>query len=454
MAITSEDIHNQSFTVDRKGYDVDEVDVFLEHVAAEIDGLNAQIEELLARIDELNNNQMGFDDDEPMDMDAAFAEPAMPEPEPEAVKEEVKVELAPKPETEDKLEKIADNNTQSLFTVDLGSLEGRREIVSSVDSFGNDVVEKSTRKNELLSVRLSDLSKMGGENGEVVNGLAQLQTQMKDLDPSGIDFVKKGVLGKLFNPIRNYFAKFEKADTIIAETIESLGKGKATLKNDNTTLEIEQLALRDLTQKLTQQIDLGMKMDESISSAIEQAKVQNVDEERIKFIEEEVLFPLRQKVMDLQQMQAVNMQGIIAMEIVRRNNKELIRAVERAESVTVSALRIAVTVASALYNQKVVLEKVNAVNEATNKIIGATAKMLKDQGASIQQQAMEANISVDTLKSAFADTFDALDAVTEYKSKALPQMKTTIEQFRNLADEGQKRIESMEHRESELDKLK
>ena len=88
MAITSEDIHNQSFTVDRKGYDVDEVDVFLEHVAAEIDGLNAQIEELLARIDELNNNQMGFDDDEPMDMDAAFAEPAMPEPEPEAVKEE------------------------------------------------------------------------------------------------------------------------------------------------------------------------------------------------------------------------------------------------------------------------------------------------------------------------------------------------------------------------------
>lgn len=374
-------------------------------------------------------------------------------PDVEAVKEEVKVELAPKPETEDKLEQIADNNTQSLFTVDLGSLEGRREIVSSIDNFGNDVVEKSTRKNELLNVRLADLSKMGGENGEVVNGLAQLQTQMKDLDPSGIDFVKTGVLGKLFNPIRNYFAKFEKADTIIAETVESLGRGKATLKNDNTTLEIEQLALRDLTQKLTQQIDLGMKMDVSITAAIEQAKVQNVDEERIKFIEEEVLFPLRQKVMDLQQMQAVNMQGIIAMEIVRRNNKELIRAVERAESVTVSALRIAVTVASALYNQKIVLEKVNAVNEATNKIIGATAKMLKDQGASIQQQAMEANISIDTLKSAFADTFDALDAVTEYKSKALPQMKTTIEQFRLLADEGQKRIEKMEHREGELKEL-
>lgn len=374
-------------------------------------------------------------------------------PDVESVKEEVKEELAFAPETKEQLEKVAGSNTDELFTFDLGSLEDRRQIVSSIETFGNDIVEKSTQKNELLNVRLVDFSKMGGENGEVVNGLTQLQTQMKDLDPSGIDFVKKSALGKLFNPIRNYFAKFEKADDVIAKTIESLGRGKSVLKHDNTTLEVEQLALRDLTKKMSQQIELGMQMDEAITAAIEKAKVENVDEERIKFIEEEVQFPLRQKVMDMQQMQAVNMQGIIAMEIVRRNNRELIRAVERAENVTVSALRIAVTVASALYNQKIVLEKVNAVNEATNKLIGATSKMLKEQGASIQQQAMETNISVDTLRNAFADTFEALDSVTEYKAKALPQMKTTIAEFRKLADEGEKRIVKMEARESEIDKL-
>lgn len=374
-------------------------------------------------------------------------------PDVEEVKEEVSEKLAPAPEVKVKLEKAADSNTQNLFEFDLGSLQDRRDIVSSIDNFGTDIVQKSTQKNEMLNVRLVDLSRMGSENGEVVNGLSQLQTQMKDLDPSGIDFTKRGAFGKLFNPVRSYFTKFERADNIIAGTIESLGKGKAVLKNDNTTLEIEQLALRDLTKKLTQQIELGMQMDESISGAIEKAKVENVDEERIKFIEEEVLFPLRQKVMDLQQMQAVNMQGIVAMEIVRRNNKELIRAVERAENVTVSALRIAVTVASALYNQKIVLEKVNAVNEATNKLIGATSKMLKEQGASIQQQAMETSISVDTLRDAFANTFEALDAVTDYKTKALPQMKNTIQQFRSLADEGEKRILKMEARSEELKKL-
>lgn len=78
MAITSEEIHNQGFTVDRKGYDVDEVDVFLEHVAAEIDNLNAEIDELRARLAQYEG-QGDYLDDEPMDMDAAFAEPASPE---------------------------------------------------------------------------------------------------------------------------------------------------------------------------------------------------------------------------------------------------------------------------------------------------------------------------------------------------------------------------------------
>ena len=371
-------------------------------------------------------------------------------PDVEEVKEEVKEQVEPPAETKKQLATVADSNTDELFNFDLGSLNDRRAIVSSIETFGSDIVTKSTQKNELLNVRLVDLSKMGGENGEVVSGLSKLQMQMKDLDPSAVDFAKKGPLGKLFNPIRNYFAKFEKADDVIAQTIVSLGKGKDILKRDNTTLEVEQLALRDLTKKLAQQIELGMQMDDAISAAIEKAKVENVDEERIKFIEEEVLFPLRQRVMDMQQMQTVNMQGIIAMEIVRRNNRELIRAVERAENVTVSALRIAVTVASALYNQKIVLEKVNAVNEATNKLISSTSKMLKDQGASIQQQAMESNVSVDTLRQAFADTFEALDSVSDYKSKALPQMKNTIAEFRSLAEEGEKRILKMEARNAEL----
>lgn len=46
MAITSADIQNQSFSIDRRGYDVDEVDVFLERMTEEVDTLNNQVAEL------------------------------------------------------------------------------------------------------------------------------------------------------------------------------------------------------------------------------------------------------------------------------------------------------------------------------------------------------------------------------------------------------------------------
>ena len=59
MAITASDIHNQSFSIDRKGYDVDEVDVFLEHVADEIDVLNDTIAHLQAQLEE--DRFSGFD---------------------------------------------------------------------------------------------------------------------------------------------------------------------------------------------------------------------------------------------------------------------------------------------------------------------------------------------------------------------------------------------------------
>lgn len=59
MAITAADIHNQSFSIDRKGYDVDEVDVFLEHVADEIDELNHQIAVLEDQIEDAKFD--GFD---------------------------------------------------------------------------------------------------------------------------------------------------------------------------------------------------------------------------------------------------------------------------------------------------------------------------------------------------------------------------------------------------------
>ena len=360
------------------------------------------------------------------------------------LEEEVKAQLKPEPEETIAMKEIASENVRSLLSLDMDSLEDRTAVLKEIEAFGIESIKKSSDKNHLLQASIKDLSKLGGESSEVAVGLTHLQQEMKALDPNLIDFNKVGFLGKFLNPVNAYFQKYQRADGVINEIIISLERGKNTLKNDNTTLEIEEMALRDLTKKLAKEIELGIFMDRSISKDIEQAMAMSEDQEKINFIQEEVLFPLRQRIMDMQQMMLVNQQGIMAIEVIRRNNKELIRGVERAKYVTVSALRIATMVAGALYNQKLVLKQIETLNQTTNQFISGTANLLKQQGIEIQKQSMETHISIETLKNAFIDTMEALASISSYKREVLPKMKETIEQFHQLVDNGEREILKLE----------
>lgn len=369
---------------------------------------------------------------------------SMEVPDTEAIKKEIEQQVKPDTEEVEKIKELADSNVNELLKIDLGSLEERKIVLKSIEDFGIDTMQKSSKKNSLLQVTVGALSNTGGEGGAVAKGLMELQREMKGMDPSVIDFTKTGILGKIFNPVRAYFEKYQKADNVISDIVESLEKGKSTLKNDNTTLEIEEVALRDITKKLMKEIEMGTLMDESIESQIQLARARNEDEDKIRFISEEILFPLRQRIMDMQQMIVVNHQGIMAIEVVRRNNKELIRGVDRAKNVTVTAMKIAATVASALYNQKIVLKKIEMLNATTNELIAGTSRMLKEQGAEIHKQSMESGVSVDTLKTAFEDCISAIDDISKYKMEALPRMKDTIAQFKELADKGEEQIKRLE----------
>ncbi len=361
-----------------------------------------------------------------------------------ALQEEILSEVKPVSEEVSQLKQQAQQNAVAIMNCDLDALDDKRTIVQSIEAFGMGTMQQSSQKNALLKVTVGALSQSGSEGGQVSKSLVDLQHELKDLDPSLIDFAQNGLLGKLFNPIKSYFAKYEKSEDVIATIVTSLDNGKTVLKNDNTTLGIEEQSLRELTKKLNKEIEMGTMLDECLVEQIEAAKASGVDPERINFVENEILFPIRQRLLDMQQLVTVNHQGIIAMEVIQRNNKELIRGVDRAKNVTVSALRTAVMVASALYDQKIVLKKIQALNETTDGLISFTSKMLKEQGAAVQKQAMESGISVKTLKTSFEDVLSALDAINTYKQEALPKMKETLSQFRALADQGETRIKQLE----------
>lgn len=351
--------------------------------------------------------------------------------------EEVKLENS-------NLKDKASENAVAIFETDLNNPTERESILRPLDNFGMDDMSKSASRNEMLATRFVDINKGGKEAENIGDKLSELERQMKDLDPSKVDFTKKGLLGDLMNPVRKYFAKYEKAETAISNIIDSLENSRKVLQNDNVTLLNEENYLREVTNKLLADIELGKKMDESIEAQIQQAELDGVQQDKIAFVREEVLFPLRQRIMDMQQMIVVNQQGIVSLNVIRRNNKELIRGVDRAKNVTVSALRTGVMVASALYDQKIVMDKINILNQTTESIIESTSHMLKEQGSEIQKHSAETMISPEVLKASFSEALSAIEDVSTYKEQALPKMKETILMFSDMANEGQKVVDKLE----------
>ena len=348
------------------------------------------------------------------------------------------------------LKNQAEENAVAIFDSDLNNPAERESLLKPLDNFGLSEMSKAASKNEMLSTRFVDLAKGGKEAENIGDNLYELEKQMKDLDPSKVDFTKKGVIGSLMNPVRKYFAKYEKAEVAISNIVDSLDKSSKILQNDNVTLLNEENYLREVTNKLLADVELGKDMDASIESQIQTAELEGIERDKIDFVREEILFPLRQRVMDMQQMIVVNQQGIVSLNVIRRNNKELIRGVNRAKNVTVSALRTGVMVASALYDQKIVMDKINILNSTTENIIESTSHMLKEQGSEIQKHSAETMISPDVLKTSFAEAIQAIEDVSTYKQQALPQMKETINMFNDMAIDGQKVVEKIESSNNNL----
>lgn len=363
--------------------------------------------------------------------------------------QETKAELAlPEPEPTDELRSQADAQVEQLLSIDPTDEDARTAAREAVDSMGRDLQTRSAGRSRMLQAPLKEISHNSEDGGEVAKSLSDLRIEVEKLDPSGLDteagwFTRAiGRIPGVGTPLKRYFMRYESSQTQIDAIVVSLEKGRDQLKRDNVTLGDDQKAMRELTHLLTDQIALAQALDASVVDKL--ATEITADDPRRQFVEEDILFALRQRTLDLQQQLAVNQQGVLAIEIIIRNNRELIRGVDRAIDVTISALQVAVTVALALAHQKIVLDKIQAINTTTSTMIAGTAERLKTQGTEIHQQASSTMLDMEALRSAFADIDTALDEISRFRREALPTMAGTILELDTLTAESEQAIENME----------
>ncbi|OAN51706.1 toxic anion resistance protein [Sphingobium sp. TCM1] len=352
-----------------------------------------------------------------------------PDPVP-AVSPEKAAGLVPiEDEKKSRLDEKVDAFVADLVAQDANSPEFGARVDQLTNMGRKEIAEAAGHSNRFLDrpVRAMDSdTKVGAD-------LAELRRTVEDLDPGkrGNLMARKKLFGIIpfGNRMRDYFDGYKSAQSHINAILGSLASGKDTLIKDNAAIDVERQNMWATMGRLEQMIHISKTMDARLESKA--LELDATDPAKAKAIRDSALFYIRQRTQDLLTQMAVTVQGYLALDLVKKNNVELVKGVDRASTTTVAALRTAVTVAQALVGQRLVLEQITALNTTTANMIDRTGELLKSQTAQIHEQAASSTIPIETLQRAFQNIYDTMDNIDTFKLKALENMKTTVNTLSN-----------------------
>lgn len=314
------------------------------------------------------------------------------------------------------------------------------EKVNAIHQLGSAEIRASAQiANRMLDRPAKSMDKALFDNSPIAKSLTELRSVVEELDPTrqGSLSSPRKFLGiiPMGKSVQDYFRKYQSSQTHINAIIESLYHSKDELMKDNASIEQEKVNMWALMQSLRQYIYVGQKIDERLGQKI--GELEATDPEKARVVKEELLFYVRQKNMDFLTQLAVNIQGYLALDMIRKNNLELIKGVDRATTTTIAALRTAVMVSQALSSQKLVLDQINALNATTSSLIESTSVMLKRQTAQVHEQASGSSVDLEKLQKSFNHIYETMQAIDAFKVKALGNMQQTLHVLTQEVDRAQ-----------------
>ncbi|MCA0146922.1 toxic anion resistance protein [Blastococcus sp. LR1] len=337
----------------------------------------------------------------------------------------------------------------TAFVADLVSLDTKSpafsEKVGSITALG----EREMRASASVSNRMLERPAAAMGKGKVdaqtkvSNTLVDLRQTVTELDPNradltGVKKVLKWLPGG--DKIDRYFAKYQSAQSHLNSIIKALDSGQDELRKDNAAIETEKANMWSMMGKLREYNELAAALDAALENKVAELEAAGRTEDA-NTVRSDALFPVRQRRQDIMTQMAVAVQGYMALDLIRRNNLELIRGVDRAQTTTIAALRTAVMVSQALSRQKLVLDQITALNTVTSHLIESTSEQLRIQGTAINQQAASSTVDVAKLQAAFDNVFATMDAVDTFRAQAIDSMAQTVQALEGQIQRAQPYLE-------------
>jgi uncharacterized protein YaaN involved in tellurite resistance len=352
----------------------------------------------------------------------------------------------------------------AAFADELAGLDPRSpeftKKVDAITAMGN----KDLRASAEVSSRMLDRpaavvrAGRGGSGGDaqtrVADTLVDLRNVITDLDPNRSDLTGARKALKWLpggDRIQRYFAKYQSAQSHLNAIIKSLESGQDELRKDNGAIEQEKARMWTTMGKLSEYNQLAAALDEAVTAKVADLEAAGRTEDA-NTLKADALFAIRQRRQDIMTQLAVSVQGYMALDLVRKNNLELIKGVERARTTTVAALRTAVIVSQALARQKLVLDQITALNQTTSDLIQRTSEQLRTQGAQINEQAASATVDVQKLQQAFENVFQTMDALDTFRTRAVDSMAQTVSALEGQIERARPYLERVRQSEGSTDR--
>lgn len=333
-------------------------------------------------------------------------------------------------EAQQKHAETASRFLDDLLATPLQSPEFQTKLAQLTQLGEGTMQQASAASNRMLKRPAAALAATGADPASRTgNTLVELRQIVTELDPKRHDLTGTKRMLRFLpggSAIQRYFMKYESAQEQLNAITKALKGGQDELRQDNAAIQTERdalwAAMGQLANYAVLASHLGNGLEQRITNLRNQGKVDDASA-----LEGDALFYVRQRHQDLMTQMAVSIQGYLALDVVKKNNSELIKGVDRALGTTLAALRVAVIVAQALAQQKIVLAQIDALNSTTADMIVSTSELLRSQGTAIHQNAVKATIDPAKLQQAFDNVFQAMDEVDRFKAEAARSMKQTVQ---------------------------
>jgi uncharacterized protein YaaN involved in tellurite resistance len=339
----------------------------------------------------------------------------------QAVPAEAAREVVPlKPELQQQVDDQVLRFIDGLANEDLHS-EGFRSRLDSAFALGKEEVSNAA---SLMQGRFMQRNYVGIEDTAAFKAISDIRAQLDELNPGkdGDLMQPRKLLGLIpfGNKLEAYFRKYQSAADQLKTSMTQLYAARDDMQKDVVDIEATRAKLWEAMQKLAAASRFATTLDSKLEEKVK--SLEHSDPQRAQALRQEVLFYARQNLQDLQTQQAVCVNGYLALDVLKKTGREMMNGCTRVATTGMSALAVAQTVARATGNQIRVMEMLQGVNATIGNLISETGRALNQHVDQTTQFAQNPMLGIEKMKEMFDQTFQAMDAMDNFRAKAIDVM--------------------------------